>query len=461
MWTLQITWHHYLPDEIAVSYGMNEEIYGVGDYLDLVNQKIAEITVIVEGEITSVSDRGHIYFEISESKNGQKAILNCALWEFRAKKLAFTLKVGEKVQIIGKGSIYKPYGKFTFVVEQIMPTGEGALKQAFEKLKKDLQQKGYFDKERKRLIPPYITNIGVLTSRNGDALKDFRTHLGNYGFRISHLDCRVEGIRSIDEIVNGIRYLNAHFPELEVLVLTRGGGSLESLQAYNSLEVAEAIFTSKIPVLSAVGHENDITIADLVADVRASTPTAAGQLLSAQWREAQQIIKLFSNNLDNKTNQLISQLKQTLNQSWNKYCNLVSNVIFESNTKLSRSVRHLTQQINWRIDSYKHIEKNFYRNYRIFDDTLLKRFENTYYFDTSLNKKLNDLIKNEQKNILFFEKRLHLADPTLRLRQGYSIIRDQNKQIVKSSRTIKEQDELHLQFYSGTAVAVVSEIREE
>lgn len=440
---------------------MSERIYGVGDYLDLVNQQISEINVIVEGEVISVSDRGHIYFDISESVNGEKAILNCALWKFRAQRLSFALKVGEKVQIIGKGSIYKPYGKFTFIVEKIMPTGEGALKQAFEKLKKDLQQKGYFDQQRKRLLPPYVTNIAVLTSKNGDAIKDFTTHLGKFGFHISHLDCRVEGIRSIEEIVNGIRFLNTHYPKTEVIVITRGGGSLESLQAYNSLEVAEAIFTSKIPVLSAVGHENDITIADLVADVRASTPTAAGQLLSASWKEAKQHLKFFSNNLDNNTNQLITHLRQRLTVSWQKNSTLVRALIFESKDTLTRSVRNFTQQINWRIESYKHIEKDFFRNYTLFDDKLLKRFEKIYFFDTSITRRMNTLIHNEKKNVLFFEKRLHLADPTLRLQQGYSIIRNQNQQIVKSSRSIKEQDALHLQFYSGTAVSVVSEIRKD
>lgn len=440
---------------------MSDQVYGVGDYLDLVNKRISEVNVIVEGEITSVSDRGHIYFDISESINGDKAILSCILWNFRAQRLPFTLKVGEKVQIIGKGSIYKPYGKFSFVVEKIMPTGEGALKKAFEKLKNDLQQKEYFNQERKRPLPPYLTNIAVLTSKNGDAIKDFVTHLGKFGFHIYHLDCRVEGIRSIDEIVNGIRFLNTNFPDLEIIVLTRGGGSLESLQAYNSLEVAEAIFTSKIPVLSAIGHENDVTISDLVADARASTPTAAGQMLSASWRKAQQKIRLFSNYLDSKTNYLINDLKLRLKNSWQRNSSAMSNLITEIKDTLSRSVKNFTQQINWRIDSYRHIEKNFIRNFKIFDDKLLDKFEKIYYFDSSIDGKLNDLIKNEKKSLLFLEKSLQLVDPKLRLKQGYSIIRNQDKKILKSVSDLKENDELSLQFYSGIAISIIKEIRKE
>lgn len=440
---------------------MTDTVFGVSDYLDLINQKISEVDIIVEGEITSVSNRGHIYFDICEEKNGEKAILACALWKFRADRLPFELSVGEKIQVSGKANIYKPYGKFSFIVEKISPTGEGALKKAFEKLKNDLQQRGYFAQERKRQLPIYPNKIAVLTSKNGDAIKDFRTHLGNFGITISHLDCRVEGIRAIDEIINGIRYLNTNYPDLEVIVLTRGGGSLESLQAYNSLEVAEAIFTSKIPILSAVGHENDITISDLVADVRASTPTAAGQLLSKNWREAQSKLIFFSHNLDNKSANLIEELRNKLIESWQKNYETVSSLIHRQQEILSRSTKNFSQQIRWRISEYKHTEEKFFRNYHIFDEKLLQRLENVQYFDNVIDSKFTNLIKSKRERLLFYDKHLQLADPQLRLKQGYSIIRNTNNTIVKSIFTLKENDELTLQFHSGTATSIVNKISKE
>ncbi|MFW5704043.1 MAG: exodeoxyribonuclease VII large subunit [Patescibacteria group bacterium] len=259
----------------------------VAQFLDSINELISPLETIVQGEISSLQERGSaVYFTLSDKD--EKAVLNCLIWKNKARALGFELKEGMEVKVSGHPNIYKPFGKFSLQADYVSPVGEGALKQALERLMQQLRNDGYFALERKRPLPRFPRTIGLISSEFGDAKKDFLTHLGQHGHRILFYDVRVEGVQSIASIVQAIRWFNEQTNDVELLILTRGGGSLESLQAFNSLEVAQAIFGSRIPVLSAVGHENDTSVSDLVADVRASTPTHAGRMLAEQWTAAQQ-----------------------------------------------------------------------------------------------------------------------------------------------------------------------------
>ncbi len=273
-----------------------DKVYGIGEFLENINLLLAPIHITIQGEINSVTERGSaVYFTLSDPK--EKATLNCIVWKNKMRSFGFDLREGLEVKVVGAPNIYKPFGKFSFTADYISPVGEGALKQALELLKKQLEADGYFAPERKRPIPPYVQSIGLITSEHGDAKKDFLTHVGSHGMSVRFFDVRVEGAQSIPSIVQAIRWFNEQMPDTEVLVLTRGGGSLESLQSFNSLEVARAIFSSRIPVLSAVGHENDVSIADLVADLRASTPTHAGKILGTPWEQAEEKIDTIQNDM--------------------------------------------------------------------------------------------------------------------------------------------------------------------
>ncbi len=242
--------------------------------------------VLVQGEITRVDRRaGYTFFTLKDTK--QEAILSCFAWEYRLSLTSFHLKEGQEIQVFGFPEIYVRTGRFNFHVEQILLVGEGALQKVFEALKKQLEQLGFFAPERKRPLPRLVKSIGLITSAQGDAQKDFFTHLGKHGFEVYFFNVKVEGLYAIEEIVRALRYFNEESNPPEVLVLIRGGGSLESLQAFNSEAVARAIFASKIPVLTGIGHEKDFTIVDFVADARASTPTHAGRILGDPWSEVE------------------------------------------------------------------------------------------------------------------------------------------------------------------------------
>ncbi|MFZ5437959.1 MAG: exodeoxyribonuclease VII large subunit [Patescibacteria group bacterium] len=395
---------------------LTPKVYSVNDYLDLLNEQLANIEMVIQGEITSVSFRKHAYFSLSDGKNKEQAVLSCALWQFRLQQLPFVLEEGLEVQVFGKTNIYKPSGRLTFVVEHIVPVGEGALQKAFEVLKQKLADKGYFTEDRKRTLSEFPIKIGLLTSATGDALRDLKKHLGNFGFQVFHRDIKVEGIYAIDSIVAGIRWFNEH-PNiveggLDVLVLTRGGGSLESLQAFNSEEVAQAVFASKIPVLSAVGHERDVSITDLVADVRASTPTDAGRILSEHWREAEQKIDYFSQHLTQAMEKLIKQADQYLNYNWGQITN--------------------------------------------------KFFSKLEYFFTRVDYFSQSIFSNGKKNIFYFkdklsllEKQLMANDPQLKLKQGYSLVKNNQGKIIKSVEQILVDQDLTITVADGQFGATV------
>ena len=233
--------------------------------------------VWVEGEVSNLtlSAKGHTYFSLKD----ETALLKCVLFLSNSRSVKFKLENGLKVLCFGQISTYPPRGEYQLVVEAVEPKGLGALQLAFEQLKKKLEKEGLFDVQRKRVIPFLPDRIGIVTSLSGKAIRDILKVIGER-FPESWVvirDVRVQGEGAAEEIAEGIRDLNT-LKDVDVLLVGRGGGSIEDLWAFNEEVVARAIYTSKIPVVSCVGHELDYTIADFVADVRAGTPSMAAEM---------------------------------------------------------------------------------------------------------------------------------------------------------------------------------------
>lgn len=232
----------------------------------------------VEGEISNlrIPGSGHAYFTLKD----EGAQIRAALFRNRARRIRFELTDGMRVLAFGGVEVYSPKGEYQLVVELVEPQGVGALQLRFEQLKRKLEEEGLFDPARKRSIPLFPRRIGVVTSPTGAVIRDILHVLGRRfaNLHIQIYPVRVQGDEAPGEIVRAIRDLN-EMGGIDVLILARGGGSLEDLWAFNEEEVARAIAASKIPVISAVGHETDFTIADFVADLRAPTPSAAAELV--------------------------------------------------------------------------------------------------------------------------------------------------------------------------------------
>ena len=234
--------------------------------------------VWVEGEISNFKQHtsGHLYFTLKD----EGAQLSALMWRSRVANLTFQPEDGMKVIARGSITVYPPRGNYQLDVDQIQPLGLGELQLAFERLKQKLDAEGLFDAEHKKPIPEFPECIGLVTSETGAALQDIRSVLSRRhpSVEVVLAPVRVQGAGAAEEIADAIKYLN-QYGGIDVLIVGRGGGSLEDLWAFNEEVVARAIYASKIPIISAVGHEIDFSIADFVADLRAPTPSAAAELV--------------------------------------------------------------------------------------------------------------------------------------------------------------------------------------
>jgi len=263
--------------------------------------------VWVTGEISNFTHArsGHMYFTLKD----RDAQIDIALFRGAVRRVRFTLADGLDVVLYGRLTVYEPRGRYQIIAERVEPKGLGALELAFRKLRDTLQREGLFDDEHKKPLPALPGRIGIVTSPTGAAIKDILQVIGRRFPRANLLlaPVRVQGEGAAEEIARAIETLN-RIPEIEVLIVGRGGGSLEDLWAFNEEVVARAIYASRVPVISAVGHEIDFTIADLVADRRALTPSEAGEIVLPRWQD-------LIERLDGHRLRLVRGLRQALNEA--------------------------------------------------------------------------------------------------------------------------------------------------
>jgi exodeoxyribonuclease VII large subunit len=259
---------------------VKDHVYTVSQVTEIVKAALetAFPQVWVEGEVSGYKKAasGHVFFNLKDDKSVIKAVM----WQSAARKVAFDVKDGLQVVCRGKISVYEPRGDYQLYVEHVEPKGKGALQLRFEQLKEKLKAEGLFDEARKRKLPLRPKTIGVVTSPTGAAIRDILRVLERRYAKLHVViyPARVQGEGAAEEIVEGLDALGAR-PGIDVLIVGRGGGSIEDLWAFNEEIVARAIARSPVPVISAVGHEVDFTIADFVADKRASTPSAAAEMV--------------------------------------------------------------------------------------------------------------------------------------------------------------------------------------
>ena len=436
-----------------------EKIFSVSEYIDYVNSLLTPHQATIRGEVGRVDRRdGYTFFTLLDADG--KALINCLVWQSKLESFAIDLQEGLELYVAGHAEIFKRRGSFTFRIDHIGLVGEGALRLAFEKLKNKLQSEGYFAEERKKPIVRYVRSIGLVTSQYADAKKDFLTHVGNFGYTISFYDVRVEGMYATDDIVSALRWFNESRLPLDCIVLTRGGGSLESMQAFNSEAVAKAIFASKIPVLTGIGHENDTTIADLVADLRASTPTDAGKILSDQWRSAEDFLERCHTDITTIYSRLCIQLRQHLLNLQEQFVSTLAKDLNAHAQRLDSVQTFLGFRLKNMIDGVKHIQQRFIENRLRLENGIVSVRAQLAAYDTALGETHARWFKFLQNHVEDIDERLALSDPTARLKQGYSIVRGIDSTIVKSTDQVTIGDMLRLTFFKGSADSKVERIHE-
>jgi len=325
------------------------------------NEKIKAILeatfmhTMVEGEVSSATyhSSGHLYFTIKDAKSSIK----CVMWRSNVKKLKFKIESGEHIVVDGSIGVYTPRGEYQLIAVNVEPYGKGALAVAFEQLKKKLEAKGYFKKEHKKDIPKFPKKVAVVTALNGAALQDILKVAQNRWALTEFIiiDTLVQGDMAAAQIANGIRYADSL--DVDIILVSRGGGSQEDLWAFNEEVVADAIYAAKTPVVSAVGHEVDFLISDFVADLRAPTPSAAIETILPDYKEylflLDDMLEKFNTTIEQKISiysQKLDYLSQRVNAlSPKEKLNFYANEFKSLETNLNEIIKHKLTLFNNKI----------------------------------------------------------------------------------------------------------------
>ncbi|MCK4426913.1 MAG: exodeoxyribonuclease VII large subunit [candidate division Zixibacteria bacterium] len=395
-----------------------EKIYTVTEITKEIKGILEESfpTIWVEGDISNYTlhSSGHRYFSLKD----ENAQIRCTLWRFRGERLGFEPEDGIKVIALGSISVYERNGQYQLDVIKLIPAGLGKLEVAFQRLKEKLFQEGLFDEEDKKPIPEFPETIGLVTSPTGAAIIDIIKiiHKRFPSVRIIVNPVRVQGEGAAEEIAQAIDEFN-HFAKIDVMIVGRGGGSLEDLWAFNEEIVARAIYFSEIPVISAVGHQIDFAISDFVADLRAPTPSAAAQMVVKDKEELLKELRSNAQKLISYQTSVIEYLKQRLKAAQQSYG--------------FRRPLDLISQRSQRVDEFVR--------------QLLDRIKNYFEF------KKNGLSLNEQK--------LEALSPLSVLKRGYAIVRKLPElEIIKDAGSLKKEDRLEVKFFKGKVESKVEQV---
>ena len=318
-----------------------EKIFQVSEFNEFINLYLGQMgEIVVEGEISEIrlSQNKWLFLTIKD-KESSISIFGVANVLYGWKNLV----EGMMIHVYGVPRLYKKSGRFSIFANRIVPAGEGALLLAFEKLKTRLESEGLFAPERKRTLPFFPQKIGLITARDSEAYYDFikvlKARMG--GIKIYFYPVNVQGKESVRSIENAFNYFNKN-SSLDLLVLTRGGGSLEDLSSFNDEKVARCIFGSRIPVVCGVGHEGDITISDLVADLRASTPSNAAELIVRDRRDILREVNFNISSIVNNISRQINDKKSLISESMGAFINAISRQKTEVNLLSDQIAKNVT-----------------------------------------------------------------------------------------------------------------------
>ena len=401
---------------------------------NFLDSKIECQVVHIKGEVSNYKGhtRGHLYFTLKD----EESRINAVMFKTNAEKLDFVPKDGDEVLVTGRISVYVPNGGYQVYVEEMHLSGNGDLLKKLEELKQKLAKEGLFDVSKKKQIPKYPNKIGIVTAPTGAAIRDILSTIKRrYPICNTILfPALVQGELAKDDIVRQIKRAN-EFTDIDVLIVGRGGGSIEDLWAFNEECVARAIYESRIPVISAVGHEIDFTIADFVADMRAPTPTGAAEMAVPNMVDLVNYINQLKIRLNKNITNLINVYnKQLLNY---KSSYVLSNPLanFEiREQKLDSMINKLNSFITHKMD----IERNRYQN--ILKNHILVNPE--------------EIFTKYENNLELIINKLELLNPLSVLSKGYSLTTINGK-VIKSVKDVKVNDEVDIKLLDGSLHTIV------
>ena len=373
--------------------------------------------IYVKGEVSNCKyhTSGHIYFSLKD----ESGTIACVMFAGQRGGLSFHMSEGQQVVVLGSVSVYERSGSYQLYAKEIRLDGDGVLYERFQMLKRELEEMGMFAGEYKKPIPAYAKTVGIVTAPTGAAIRDIMNIAArrNPYVQLILYPAQVQGTGAKESIVLGIRALEAY--GVDVMIVGRGGGSIEDLWAFNEEEVARAIFNCRIPVISAVGHETDTTIADYVADLRAPTPSAAAELAVSDYRQTKELLREYERKMSRMLEQQIRIKKLKLQ---------------EFQTKLGF----------------------LHPRYR-----LQERQQRLVDLEDRLRLLMERRMQMARHKMALYAERMKGLSPLEKLSQGYSYVAGEDGKAVKSITQIRPKEELSIYVTDGVIRASVREIREE
>lgn len=402
----------------------------VTQFVELVNAALSTLErVTVEGEVEDykVIQQKWVVFDLKDESSLVKCFMPA--WHLRT-----VIEDGMLVRVTGAPKL-RPKGFFSFVLDSVQPAGEGALRRAFELLKQKLTAEGLFATERKRSLPRFPQRIGLITSRDaaayGDFLKVLKARQG--GLEIFFIHTNVQGEDAPDQIIQALATANSYAPPVDAIVLVRGGGSLEDLQAFNDERVVRTVATSRLPIVVGIGHERDVTLAELAADQRASTPSNAAELLVRSREELHQAIYRLQNSLRQHLHTRLADSRQAIHHHL---------------TAVRTSVGVQQQRVHTHIVRLIGLQRRF-------TDTIGRRRQRVLTWSTSLSHAMHKEVETYHTQLKDLLRLLQSLSPEKVLLRGYSITRTAEGHVVTSVAPLKVGDNLVTQLKDGSVTSTI------
>ncbi len=390
-----------------------QAIFTVGEFLDFINEVLKQQSYLVHGEV--VSARPHptgMYFSLKDAEGG--GVMDCYMSPHAYRGFGVVIEDGMQVKVGGAPSIYKAKGRFSFRVETLEPVGEGSLKKAYEALKRKLTDEGLF--ARKRPLPEFIGSIGLITSKTGAVIDDFKKNLVRLGLAVYHRDVRVEGAVAVTQVVNALTAFNRGAEAVDVVVLIRGGGSMEDLQAFNNELVVRAVFGSKVPTIVSIGHDRDVPLAQMAADASASTPTATAVLINGTWERLREISSQ-SDVLAYALERAIASERSRLSTSWHRLDGFLQRVM------------NAGERIGQKL--------------------------------AACLERIGQSVERMQQSVLHAERTLAALSPERQLRLGYSIVTDESGSVVRDIKQVRIGQRLTTRLATGAFTSEIKDLQSE
>ena len=418
--------------------------------------------VYLTGQVSNFRKRPtHQYFSLKDDR----AVIQATIWSGIYQKLGFDLEEGMKINVIGRVQVYEPSGSYSIIIEKAEPDGVGALAIQFEQLKKKLSEEGLFQERFKQGIPQFAKRIGVVTSRSGAVIQDIITTVSRRfpGVEIVLYPTKVQGEGAAEEIARNIARANER-EDLDVLIIGRGGGSIEDLWAFNEEIVVRSIFESRLPIISSVGHETDVTLADFVADKRAATPTAAAEL-------ATPVTKLdLLTYLKNQEKRMATAVQNTLSKKKESLRGPSQSVIFRQPERLydgylqrlDQLMLRLKQGLNGElVRNQQKVQAQIHRLEQLSPNVKIQRYQDRIQQLQKLMRSQMAVIYDAKvAEVKRLSEALLMLDTSRIVARGYAIVKKEDT-VVSSANDLKKNDQVMLMMRDGHVELEVKDVKTE